>query len=134
MTASCTTLRMYAALGALGVPSNTKLIHHPVVILSAAKDLVFESLAGNGHAQADRSRIAGRHQAVAALLRWRVGIHDFAPFIKAATVMTTPLRDLAFFARHFIKAGALAWPNGFDVGVGSLCRHFKADDKLRHAA
>ena len=62
------------------------------------------------------------------------GIHDFAPFIKAATAMTAPLRDLAFFARHFIKAGALVWRNGFDVGVGTLCRHFKADDKLRHAA
>ena len=58
------------------------------------------------------------------------GIHDFAPFIKAATVMTTPLRDLAFFARHFIKAGALAWPNGFDPSAGSQYRHLMADGKL----
>ena len=27
------------------------------------------------------------------------GIHNFAPFIKAATAMTTPLRDPAFSAR-----------------------------------
>ena len=57
------------------------------------------------------------------------GIHNFAPFIKAATAMTAPLRDLAFFSRHFIEAGALAWPNGFDVGVGSLYCHLMADGK-----
>ncbi|EQD55833.1 hypothetical protein B2A_05500 [mine drainage metagenome] len=62
------------------------------------------------------------------------GIHNFAPLIKAATVMTTPLRDPAFFARHFIEAGALVWPNGFDLSAGSLYRHLKADGKLHHAA
>ena len=62
------------------------------------------------------------------------GIHNFAPFIKAATVMTAPLRDPAFFARHFIEAGALAWPNGFDLSAGSLYRHLMADGKLHHAA
>ena len=62
------------------------------------------------------------------------GIHDFAPFIKAATVMTAPLRDLAFFARHYIETGALAWPNGFDLSPGSLYRHLKVGGKLRHAA
>jgi hypothetical protein len=40
------------------------------------------------------------------------GIHNFAPFVKAVTVMTAPLRDPALFARHFIEAGALVWPNG----------------------
>ena len=62
------------------------------------------------------------------------GIHNFAPFIKAATVMTAPLRDPAFFARHFIETGALAWPNGFDLSPGSLHRHLKAGGKLHHAA
>ena len=59
------------------------------------------------------------------------GIHNFAPFIKAATVMTAPLRDPAFFARHFIEAGALAWPNGFDLSAGSLHRHLQEEGKLQ---
>jgi hypothetical protein len=62
------------------------------------------------------------------------GIRNFAPFIKAATVMTAPLHDSAFFARHFIEAGALAWPNGFDLSPGPLHRHLKAGGKLHHAA
>jgi hypothetical protein len=62
------------------------------------------------------------------------GIHNFAPFIKAATVMTAPLRDPAFFARHFIEAGALVGPKGFDPSPGSLHRHLKAGGKLHHAA
>ena len=62
------------------------------------------------------------------------GVYDFASFINAATAMTAPLRDPAFFARHFIEAGALAWPNGFDLSSGSLYRHLKAGGKLHHAA
>lgn len=53
------------------------------------------------------------------------GIYDFAPFIEAATQMTTPLSDPAFFASCFIEAGALAWPNGFDLSAGSLYRRLQ---------
>ena len=48
------------------------------------------------------------------------GIYDFAPFIRQATPMTAPLADPLFFAQHFIEAGALAWPNGFDLSAASL--------------
>lgn len=48
------------------------------------------------------------------------GVYDFSPFVLANTEMTAPLSDPAFFARHFIEAGALAWPNGFDLSAGSL--------------
>ena len=48
------------------------------------------------------------------------GVYDFAPFVQANTEMTAPLNDPAFFAQHFIEAGALAWPNGFDLSAGSL--------------
>ena len=47
---------------------------------------------------------------------------DFTPFVDAKTEMTTPLADPDFFARFFIEAGALAWPNGFDLSAGSLQR------------
>ena len=59
------------------------------------------------------------------------GIHNFAPFIKAATAMTAPLRDPAFFAQHFIEADALAWPNGFDLSAGSLHQCLQDEGKLQ---
>lgn len=34
--------------------------------------------------------------------------------------MTLPLRDPQFFARCFIEAEALAWPNRFDLSAESL--------------
>jgi hypothetical protein len=42
------------------------------------------------------------------------GVFDFSHYQAANTEMTAPLRDPGFFAKHFIEAGALAWPNGFD--------------------
>ena len=63
------------------------------------------------------------------------GVFDFAPFIEANTEMTAPLSDPAFFARHFIEAGALAWPNGFDLSAGSLHRRLEeAGDLQRNVA
>ena len=61
-----------------------------------------------------------------------VGVFDFAPFIDANTVMTAPLRDPSFFARHYIELGALAWPNGLDFSAGSLYRKLQDAGKLVH--
>lgn len=36
------------------------------------------------------------------------------------TVLTRPLEDSAYFARAFIEAGALAWPNGLEFSAHSL--------------
>jgi hypothetical protein len=62
------------------------------------------------------------------------GVFDFAPFIEADTEMTAPLSDPAFFARHFIEAGALAWPNGFDLSAGSLHRRLADSGNLHRSA
>ena len=62
------------------------------------------------------------------------GVYDFAPFIDANTVMTAPLADPRYFARHFIEAGALAWPNGFDLGAESLYRRLEESGALHHSA
>ena len=62
------------------------------------------------------------------------GVYDFAPFIDANTVMTAPLADPRYFARHFIEAGALAWPNGFDLDPIALYREMEAAGALTHAA
>jgi hypothetical protein len=62
------------------------------------------------------------------------GIYDFAPFVDAKTAMTSPLADPAFFARHFIEAGALAWPNGFDLSAPSLYRRLEEAGALHRSA
>lgn len=36
------------------------------------------------------------------------------------TVLTRPLNDPAYFARAFIEAGALAWPNGLEFSAHTL--------------
>jgi hypothetical protein len=61
------------------------------------------------------------------------GAYDFAHFVEADTPMTTPLRDHAFFARHFIELGALAWPNGFDLSAASLHRTLAERGELHPA-
>ena len=43
---------------------------------------------------------------------------------------TAPLRDPAFFARHYIELGALAWPKGLDFRAESLCRRLEHARKL----
>lgn len=62
------------------------------------------------------------------------GVYDFTHFIEAGTEMTAPLRDPRYFARYFIEAGALAWPNGFDLGAESLYRRLEAKGDLRRDA
>lgn len=62
------------------------------------------------------------------------GIHDFSSYLEAGTEMTLPLRDPQFFARYFIEAGALAWPNGFDLSAESLYRRLQAADGLKKDA
>lgn len=59
------------------------------------------------------------------------GVYDFAPLVEAATEMTAPLADPAFFAQHFIELGALAWPNGFDVSAQSLRQRLRSAGQLQ---
>jgi hypothetical protein len=46
------------------------------------------------------------------------------------TVMTRPLANPAFFARAFLEAGALAWPNGLELSPASLHRRLEAAGAL----
>lgn len=51
------------------------------------------------------------------------------------TVLTRPLEDPAYFARVFIEAGALAWPNGLEFsGHGLHARLTEAGALVRKAA
>ncbi len=60
------------------------------------------------------------------------GICDFAPFVDANTAMTAPLCEPSFFAKHLIEAGALAWPNGFDLAAGSLHQRLREAGALQY--
>ena len=42
--------------------------------------------------------------------------------IERDTELTRPLGDPTYFARAFIEAGALAWPNGLELSAASLHR------------
>lgn len=58
------------------------------------------------------------------------GTFDFSRFVAADTAMTRPLADPDYFARCFIEAGALAWPNGFDLSAASLQRTLQQNGGL----
>ncbi|MBS0569492.1 MAG: DUF2442 domain-containing protein [Proteobacteria bacterium] len=62
------------------------------------------------------------------------GVYDFSHYVNAGTQMTEPLRNPQFFARCFIEAGALAWPNGFDLSADSLYRRLHDSGDLRRDA
>lgn len=58
-----------------------------------------------------------------------------ALLIARDTIMTRPLADPSYFARAFIEAGALAWPNGFELSADSLHRRLSdAGALIRTAA
>ena len=58
------------------------------------------------------------------------GVFDFSRFVELDTDMMAPLRDPAFFARHFIELGALAWPNGLDFSARSLYQRLQDEGRL----
>lgn len=50
------------------------------------------------------------------------------------TVLTRPLADPEYFARAFIEAGALAWPNGLELSAHALHRRLGESGALRREA
>ncbi len=58
-----------------------------------------------------------------------------AELLQRDTVLTRPLMEADYFARAFIEAGALAWPNGLELSPASLHRRLGEAGLLRrHAA
>jgi hypothetical protein len=62
------------------------------------------------------------------------GVHDFAAMIQEPGSALEPLRDEGYFARVFLKFGALTWPNGFDIAPEWLRREMEAANGLRRVA
>lgn len=50
------------------------------------------------------------------------------------TELTRPLGDPDYFARAFLEAGALAWPNGLEFSASSLQRRLDEAGQLRRQA
>jgi hypothetical protein len=50
------------------------------------------------------------------------------------TELSRPLADPIYFARAFIEAGALAWPNGLELSAHGLHRRLDEAGKLRREA
>ncbi len=61
------------------------------------------------------------------------GTWSAAALIARDTVLTRPLADEAYFARAFIEAGALAWPNGLELSPWSLQAQLAEAGFLRRA-
>ncbi|MEC3912621.1 hypothetical protein U5A82_19725 [Sphingobium sp. CR2-8] len=57
-----------------------------------------------------------------------------ADIIARDTELTAPLADPIFFARAFIEAGALAWPNGLEFSASALHRRLTEAGALQKAA
>lgn len=60
----------------------------------------------------------------------RSAVWSAADLIARDTVMTRPLADHAYFARAFVEAGQLAWPNGFELSAHSLHRRLAEQGAL----
>jgi hypothetical protein len=61
------------------------------------------------------------------------GIWSAADLIARNTVLTRPLADPAYFARAFIEAGALAWPNGLELAPWTLQAELREGGALQEA-
>lgn len=58
------------------------------------------------------------------------GVWSAADLIARDTVLTRPLTEADYFARAFIEAGALAWPNGLELAPWTLQKELRAEGRL----
>lgn len=63
-----------------------------------------------------------------------IGRWSAADLIARDTVLTRPLGEPGYFARAFIEAGALAWPNGLELSSTSLHRRLQEAGRLTREA
>jgi hypothetical protein len=62
------------------------------------------------------------------------GTWSAVDIISRDTELTRPLADSTYFARAFVEAGALAWPNGLELAAHSLHRKLADAGLLRRQA
>jgi hypothetical protein len=61
------------------------------------------------------------------------GVWSATDILASDTVLTRPLADPAYFARVFIEAGALAWPNGLELAPWALQEELREAGSLEKA-
>jgi hypothetical protein len=62
------------------------------------------------------------------------GVWSAKELIARDTGLTRPLADPCYFARAFIEAGALAWPNGLELSAHGLHRRLEEAGALKRKA
>ena len=62
------------------------------------------------------------------------GDYDLTPLISRGTSLTSALAEEGYFGRVYLELGALAWPNGFELGPGAIHRELKESGALRPPA
>jgi hypothetical protein len=60
------------------------------------------------------------------------GLWSAHDLLAQETVLTRPLQDAGYFARAFIEAGALAWPNGLELSAWNLQAELREAGLLKH--
>ena len=73
---------------------------------------------------------SGNHRLILAFSDGSSGQWAAADLLTHDTELTRPLFDPAYFARAFIEAGALAWPNGLELSAWSLQNELREAGKL----
>ena len=82
-----------------------------------------------------RVEVAGEREIDLSFSDGSSGRWSAAEIIARDTVLTRPLAHPAYFARAFIEAGALAWPNGLEFsGQGLHAKLAEAGKLVRQAA
>lgn len=75
--------------------------------------------------QITRVRPIGAYKLAIEFADGAAGEHDLSWALEKIGPMNEPLRDHAFFARVFVEAGALTWPNGFDLSPWNVRRRME---------
>lgn len=70
--------------------------------------------------QITRVRPIGAYKLAIEFADGAAGEHDLSWVVEKIGPMNAPLRDQEFFNRVFVEAGALTWPNGFDLSPWNI--------------
>lgn len=70
--------------------------------------------------QIARARPIGGYRLAIEFADGAAGEHDLSWVVEKIGPMNEPLREQAFFQRVFVEAGALTWPNGFDLSPWNI--------------
>lgn len=72
------------------------------------------------------ARYRGNFQVALGFSDGKEGIFDGRELLQRSGPLLEPLRDEAFFARLFVDAGALCWPNGLELSPARLHEYCRA--------